>query len=161
MDIPLLLGNELFDQLTARARASQRRRMNLNLHPSPSSPAHRFLNAMEPDSYGAPHRHLAPGKDETTIVLRGRFGFLVFDEQGKITTKAILGSGCDAVAANVPAGTFHCLVSLEPGGVLMEAKAGPYDRATDKDWAPWAPAEGAAGAAGYLEKLRRLFKQPT
>jgi len=56
----------------------------------------------------------------------------------------------------VPANTFHTLVSLEPGSVFFEAKAGPYDAPTDKQWAPWAPEEGHADAPAYLEKLRKL-----
>jgi hypothetical protein len=57
----------------------------------------------------------------------------------------------------VPAGTFHCLVSLESGSVFFEAKAGPYDPATDRDWPLWAPAEGDAEALLYLARLRALF----
>lgn len=154
---PLLFGSALFDRLTAQARALPRRRKNLNFHPSPDFPAHRFLNAMEPDSYGRPHRHLEPNKDETFVVLRGRFGLLLFDASGGVTTRAVLGPGGETVGANVPVGTFHCFVSLEPGSVFMEAKAGPYDAATDKDWAPWAPAEGDPRAGDYLETLRRYF----
>jgi cupin fold WbuC family metalloprotein len=154
---PLLFGTEIFDQLTAEARALPRRRKNLNFHPSPAFPAQRFLNAMEPDSYGRPHRHLEPNKDETFVVLRGRFGLLLFDAQGGVTTKAVLGPGCEALGANIPVGTFHCFVSLEPGSVFLEAKAGPYNAATDKDWGAWAPAEGDPRAREYLETLRRQF----
>ncbi len=157
MQAPLILGNQIFDELTAEARRSPRRRKNLNLHPSDDFPAHRFLNAMEPDSYVRPHRHVPPHRDETTTVLRGRFGLLLFDHKGNVTTKALLGVGCDAMGVNVPPGTYHVLISLEAGSVLMEAKAGPYDAATDKDWAPWAPAEGDPAAAAYLAKLRALF----
>ena len=85
---------------------------------------------------------------------------LLFDDQGNITTRAILGPGCDAVGANVPAGRFHCLVSLEAGSVFMEAKAGPYDPITDKDWAPWAPKEDHPGAQTYLDILKREFPLP-
>jgi cupin fold WbuC family metalloprotein len=157
MSEPLIFGSEVLDALIAQARATPRKRKNLNLHPSPDFPAHRFLNAMEPDSYGQPHRHPEATKDETFVVLRGRFGLLLFDERGSVTTKAVLGRGCDAIGANVPAGRIHCLVSLEPGSVFMEAKAGPYDAATDKEFASWAPAEGTPGVAAYLEKLRALL----
>ena len=46
------------DALGAEARQHARRRMNRNLHRM-EEPIHRLLNAMEPDSYVAPHRHLA------------------------------------------------------------------------------------------------------
>jgi cupin fold WbuC family metalloprotein len=66
---------------SAPARAP-RLRAHHNLHDSPEAPAHRMLVAMEPGSYVRPHRHLDPNKAETIIVLRGRLGVLVFDDEG-------------------------------------------------------------------------------
>lgn len=155
---PLTFGKDIFDSLSAEARATPRKRKNLNFHPSADFPAHRFLNAIEPDSYGRPHRHLEPNKDETFVVLRGRVGLLLFDEKGRVTARSALGDGCDAVGVNIPVGRFHGVVSLESGTILLEAKAGPYVAATDKDWAPWAPPEGAPDAMAYLELMRKEFR---
>ena len=151
-----LFGRKTLDELTASARSAPRRRIHSNLHASPSHPSQRVVIAMEPDSYGRPHRHPAATKDETLFVLRGAFGLLCFDEAGSVTTKAVLRAGGETFGCNVPAGTFHTLVALEPGSAFFEAKAGPYDAPTDKEWAPWAPEEGSAGAPAYLEKLRQL-----
>ena len=43
--------------------------------------------------------------------------------------------------------------SLEPGCVLLEVKAGPFDPNQPKDLAPWAPVEGSVAAADYLNRL--------
>jgi cupin fold WbuC family metalloprotein len=151
-----LFGSKTMDELTASARKVPRRRINANLHASYAHPSQRVMIAMEPDSYSRPHRHCASIKDETLLVLRGSFGLLCFDEGGNVTTKALLREGGETIGCNVPAGTFHTLVCLEPGSVFFEAKAGPYDASTDKEWAPWAPEEGHADAPAYLEKLRQL-----
>ncbi|MGZ5161185.1 MAG: WbuC family cupin fold metalloprotein, partial [Burkholderiales bacterium] len=57
----------------------------------------------------------------------------------------------------IPRGVFHSLVSLESGSVFFEAKAGPYNPQSDKEWAPWAPPEGHDDAPDYFVRLRALF----
>ena len=154
---PLFFGLESLDALSARAAESPRRRTNLNFHDTPEHPANRMLNAMEPDSYVRPHRHAGALKDETFVVVKGAFGVVLFDENGNVSHTAVLRAGGDLIGAHLPAGVFHSIVSLEPASVFFEVKAGPYDPAAAKDWAPWAPEEGAAEAAKYLAKLRALF----
>jgi cupin fold WbuC family metalloprotein len=152
-----LIDAALLDATTAKARASARRRMNHNFHPLESDPANRLLNAIEPGSYVTPHRHLDSAKDETFVVLRGRFGLVCFDGQGRVTQTLVLDAGGPVFGADVPSGTFHTLISLAPGSVFFEVKAGPYEKMSDKDWAPWAPREGEAGAGEYLARLETLF----
>ncbi len=156
--VAALFGNHELDRLTAAAQSSARRRKNLNFHASAGAPAQRLLNAVEPDSYVQPHRHLAPHKDETMVVLRGAFGLVFFDEAGRVTDTAVIAAQGNAIGATVARGLFHSVVSLEPGSVFFECKAGPYDAATDKQAAPWAPAEDNAAAPAYHAALRALFE---
>jgi cupin fold WbuC family metalloprotein len=79
-----LIDNALLDEVCREAAASPRRRKNRNFHRSDDQPGHRLLNAMQPDSYIPPHRHLDPNKDETMVVLRGAMALLVFDETGEV-----------------------------------------------------------------------------
>jgi hypothetical protein len=75
-----LIDDALLDAVCAEAAASPRRRKNRNFHPRDDHPGHRLLNAMQPDSYIPPHRHLDPNKDETFVVLRGSIGVVIFDD---------------------------------------------------------------------------------
>jgi cupin fold WbuC family metalloprotein len=143
--------------LAAEAASSSRRRRNRNFHGADTDAAHRLLNAVEPDSYVRPHRHLDPAKAESIIALRGRFGVVLFDPAGTVTAARVIAPASDTVGVNVPHGTFHTVVALEPDSVFFEAKAGPYIPLEEAEKAPWAPAEGADGAGHYLEALRRLF----
>ncbi|MGE0711308.1 MAG: WbuC family cupin fold metalloprotein [Planctomycetota bacterium] len=145
------------DALTAEACESPRGRKNRNLHHRAEDPCHRLLNAIEPRSYVAPHCHADPSKDETLSVLRGRVGLVRFDAWGGAAEILVLGAGALAQVATIPAGSFHSLVSLEEGTVLLEAKAGPYQPPQAHERADWAPAEGDPRAAEYLEELRALF----
>ena len=68
---PVQIHSDLLDQVVKEARASERRRMNYNFHQL-EDPANRMLNAIEPESYIRPHRHLEPPRDEAFFVLRGQ-----------------------------------------------------------------------------------------
>jgi len=155
-----LFDTALLDTLSGEARVAARRRKNRNFHPDNDFPAHRLLNAIEPGSYVAPHRHLDPRKDESMIVLRGRMGLVIFDDAGEVGATAVIAPDADCCGVDIPHATWHTVLALEAGTVFFEAKAGPYLPLSAAECAPWAPAEGQAGAAGYLARLLRLFGAP-
>ena len=152
-----IIDQQLLDRLSAEARANPRRRKNFNLHPSDDFCCHRLFNALEPDTYIRPHRHLDPAKDETFMIVRGKLGVVMFDSAGVVLGHVLLAPGGEAVAADMPHGAYHTAISLEPGTVFFEAKAGPYRPLTEDEMAPWAPADGTREAADYLAALKNLF----
>ena len=152
-----LIDQALFDKVSAEALRSPRLRKNFNFHGHDSDPSHRLLNAIEPDSYLAPHRHLDPDKDETMIALRGRFGIVLFDNDGAVSQTYVLEAGSSCCGITIPHGIFHTLVSCQSGSILFESKAGPYLPLTAEERAAWAPAEGSDGVAAYANRLRQLF----
>jgi len=156
-----IIDRELLDEVSAEARSSPRRRKNRNFHVSDDAPANRLLNAIEPGSYIAPHRHLSSTKDETFVVLRGSFGVVLFDDVGNVARTQVIEAGGEACGIDIPHGTWHSVLSLAPGSVFFEAKAGPYQPFTPEEKAAWAPAENDAGSGDYLERLRRLFPAAT
>lgn len=150
---PVLLDTALLDRVTRLARESPRGRRNFNLHPADDHPAHRLLNAIEPGSYIAPHRHADPDKDESIVVVRGSVAVAFFDEEGRETSRTTLAAGGETFGVDVPHGVFHTLWALEPGSAFFEAKAGPYRPLSAAERAPWAPAEGSPEAADWLRRL--------
>lgn len=151
-----LIDRAMLDALTAEARQSPRLRKNRNFHPADGYPAHRLLNAAEPDTYIAPHRHLDPNKDESLVILRGRMGLVLFDDDGSVASTGLLVPG-ECWGVDISHGTWHTFVALEPGTVIFEAKGGPYLPLSPAELAPWAPAESDVGAMDYLARLRRFF----
>jgi cupin fold WbuC family metalloprotein len=147
-----LIDTPLLQATLARARSSPRGRINHNFHPDMASNPHRFLNAWTRGSYAAPHRHLAVPKPESFIVLQGELGAFVFDDHGNITEKHILGRN-GVIGIDLAPGLWHAVAALTDTAVCFEVKAGPYDAATDKEFAPWAPREGDPAAAAYLASL--------
>lgn len=153
-----VITSDLLNQLSDQAATAPRLRKNFNLHPANESRCHRLLNAVEPASYIRPHRHLDPEKDEAFILMSGRLGIIQFSDDGEIAECVILSHEDGVLAVDVPSGVFHTAVSLEPGTVFFEAKAGPYLPLTESECAAWAPPDGDADVVRYLEYLKmQLF----
>ena len=154
METPLkILPSGLLDELAAKAAASPRGRAHFNVHAGADDPVQRFFVAANRDSYFRPHRHLA--RSEMTLVLRGRFDLLLFDDTGSFRSRHSAGGHSGNLGFEVPRATWHTLLALEDGSAFLEVKQGPYDPATAAEFAPWAPAEGDAAVPEFQEYLRR------
>ncbi len=137
------LTTALLDELTQQARKSPRLRANHNLHTEAGDPIQRLAIAMEPATYVRPHRH--HHTFEMLMPLRGRFVVLLFDNHGVVTSRTVLGEECSVI--EFPADTWHGVLSLDAGGVIFEVKHGPYDPATNAEFAPWGKAGEGSEAA--------------
>jgi cupin fold WbuC family metalloprotein len=151
-----LLSEALFTDALERARSSPRRRMNANLHTGPEDNPHRFLNVFLRGTYVTPHRHEDPPKSETFLVLRGRVAAFVFDDAGAIARVEHLGDPQQRAlpcAIDLAPGLWHSIVATSDEALCFEVKPGPWDPATDKEFARWAPREGEDGWRAYLAGL--------
>ncbi len=156
------LDQTLFDAVAAEARQAPRLRRNHNLHAEPDL-VQRFLNALQPGTYVRPHRHCRPDPAagfECFLVLQGAIGLLVLDEQGRVLAKERLDAAGPLRGIELPQGTLHTLVALEPDTVMFELKQGPYMPAADKDFLASFPLEGTPEAAAQERAWRALFAQP-
>lgn len=127
----MFLNTELFDKLTALAKASSRLRMNFDLRNTPDDQSQRMLNALEPGTVMPIHRHR--GSSETVTVLRGKVKWLYYDENGKLTDTFIVAPGSDLCGLSVPKGQWHSLQCMESGTVILEAKDGAYSPLGEED----------------------------
>lgn len=152
-----LIDQRLLNQTCEAATASDRRRKNANFHPTDDFPAHRLINAMQPGSYVRPHRHNDPHKDESIVVLQGRFGYLSFDNAGNIQETLTLAAGGPVYGVDIPHGTLHTLLALDPDSVFFEAKAGPFLPLGSDEIAAWSPAEGTPEAESLWQTWRARF----
>lgn len=127
--------------------------MNYNFHPQPDDRLQRMLNAMEPGTYVQPHKHEDPDKVEAFFCLRGRLLVVEYSPDGNIIDHTVLDNRTGNFGCEIPARTWHSIISLEAGSVAYEVKDGPYDPAVDKNFAPWAPKEGEAGCDEFIQKV--------
>jgi cupin fold WbuC family metalloprotein len=147
-----LIDDALLERTLERAQTAARGRINHNFHPDMGSNPHRFLNAWTRGSYAAPHRHLAVPKPESFVVLRGELALFLFDDAGNVTERHVLGRN-GLIGIDLAPGLWHTVAAVSATAICFEVKAGPYEAATDKEFAPWAPREGEPGAAEYLARL--------
>lgn len=148
-----LVTRDLFAQMLEQATASPRRRSNYNLHEQAEAPIQRLFIAAKKDSYFRAHRH--PAKWEFSIVVRGAFDVLTFDELGVVTQRIRVGPSAEICAFELPPNTYHAWLPIEDDSLFFEVKEGPYDVTTAAQFAPWAPAEGAREVEEFVRKLSR------
>ncbi|BBP66988.1 hypothetical protein PHLH5_45290 [Pseudomonas sp. Cab53] len=156
MTRPSFLDQALFDEVAGKAAASVRGRQHHNFHQM-DEPCHRMAVGLQPSTYIPPHRHLSADKAETLLVLKGRLGVLIFDEDGAVVDKRVLQAGGDCLGVDLPVGVYHGLVVLEADSLMFECKAGPYRPVGDGELAHWAPREGEPGVAEYQAWMRAQF----
>lgn len=152
-----IVSPELLNEVTQKAKNSQRGRMNHNFHDDLADPINRMLNAFEPLTYIQPHKHENPDKREVFILLRGSLVVVFFDNLGNATDFVLLNRDKGNYAVEIPAGVWHSLFALESGSVAYEVKDGPYLPMNDKNFASWAPKEGDSGCEEYLKNLTNQY----
>ncbi len=148
-----LYDDEVLVRVKKMARESKRRRYALSFS-EPGDRVQVMLNAVEPDSYVRPHKHECPDKLEIVQAVCGRIAVVCYDGDGGVVKVVV--SDCSSVdnVVSIPNGTWHSMVSLESGSVMLEILEGPYDPLTHKKFAEWSPEEYTEGAIGFLEDLR-------
>lgn len=155
------IDQPLIEQKAQDARNSSRQRDIHVLHTGDEDTLQRMLNAMQPGTYITPHRHVAVPKAEAVVVLQGSLGFVHFADDGHYDEESFvyINAQRGVFGVDYRAGVWHTFIALEPDTVVFEVKPGPYDAATDKEFASWAPAEGDPAAAEYLQTLETRFRQ--
>lgn len=132
--------------MSEQAATVTRLRAHRTLHEELSDPVQRLAIAMEPGTYIRPHRH--PQTWELLTPLRGRFVVLQFNDDGVVTQRTLLGE--ETKVLEMPAFTWHAVLSVDAGGVVFEVKQGPYQPLSEEDCMHWAPQEGGEGTEAVM-----------
>ena len=149
----VLITRDIINRAIEASRKSPRKRIIFPFHKSHTDNLHRMLNVLQPFSYVQPHRHFEPPKAESIIVLKGRLTCVEFNSTGDIEAFYRLSPDSFSNGIDIEPGVYHTIFATEADTVLFEVKPGPYEKASDKDFAPWAPAEGNENAELYLKGL--------
>ena len=120
----MIITQQILDELSAKARASERLRMNMDLRNGPEDLSQRMLNALEPGTVMPIHRH--PTKDESFVLLRGRVRVTTHNDDGSEIESVVLSLEDGVYGVDIPKGVWHKLESLESGSVIFECKEGPF-----------------------------------
>lgn len=150
------LDIDMLEDLIEAAQHSSRGRQHLNLHQNYSDQTQRLLNAILPNSYIRPHRHLLDPKPEFLVALSGGFTLLIFNDLGEV--KNVVGFGSNrfkynCFAVEISPEIWHTVIAHTTDAVLLEIKPGPFNPAAAKEYAPWAPEENTPHAQAYFASL--------
>lgn len=118
----MVIDKALLDELSARAKVSDRLRCNLDLRNTAEDQSQRMLNALEPGTVMPIHRHKE--SSETCVCIRGHFEEYFYDDRGFLTDTIDMVPG--GIVLNIEKGKWHSLKCLESGTILLEAKDGVY-----------------------------------
>lgn len=120
----MIIDNNLLNEVSANAKASDRLRMNFNLHDSLDAKAQRLLNALEIGTNLPIHRH--PHTSETYLLLRGKIRVMFYNDDKEETESFMLDPISGNYGVHIPTGQWHTLEVLENDSVIFEVKDGPY-----------------------------------
>lgn len=120
----MIIDKKLLDNVSTKAKASDRLRMNFNLHDSLDAKAQRLLNALEIGTMLPIHRHRHTA--ETYILLRGKIRVMFYNEMGGETASFLLDPLSGNYGVQIPIAQWHTLEVLEDDSVIFEVKDGPY-----------------------------------
>ena len=125
------IDKTILDELTAKAKASERLRMNLDMRTSSNDTSQRMLNALEPGTIVPIHRHCFTA--ETVIIVRGKVKEIFYDDNGNVTEEVLMEVGGECPMVQIPAGMWHTIEALESGSVIFEAKDGAFAPLSEED----------------------------
>ena len=125
------IDKTILDELTAKAKASDRLRMNLDMRTSSNDTTQRMLNALEPGTIVPIHRHCSTA--ETVIIVRGKVKEIFYNDNGNVTEEVLMEVGGECPMVQIPAGMWHTIEALESGSVIFEAKDGAFAPLSEKD----------------------------
>lgn len=126
----ILINKGLLEEVSAKARQSERLRMNFNLHDSLDAKAQRLLNALEPGTVLPIHRHRHTA--ETYLLLKGRIDVMFYNDLGEEVERHALDPQTENYGVHIPKGQWHTLEVKEPA-VIFEVKDGPYRPLDEED----------------------------
>ena len=144
MDIQLI-NEELLSTLHKKASECERLRMNFDMRTTPEDGSQRMLNALEPGTKLAIHRHLQSA--ETVVCLEGCFDEVFYTELPNVVSGGPVHNGEMAVdetcfvesarfricpregryGIQIPLGAWHSIEVFEPS-TIFEAKDGAYGK---------------------------------
>ena len=119
----MIIDKELINRLLKQAEVNPRKRVNYDMRTSPEDGSQRMLNAMQPGTEVAVHRH--PMSDENIIAIMGRLDVILLEDGIHEKERYHLCPAEDRFGCQVPKGVWHTVEVFEPS-VIYEAKDGKY-----------------------------------
>src|SRR5215471_9858882 len=108
-NVTLTVTDDIIEAKSRDASQNSRKREILALQRGNADSLQRMINAIEPGSYVQPHRHHAPPKAESVVLLAGSLGFVPFHDDGTPDDDhcILLDRKCGALALDCRESVWH------------------------------------------------------
>lgn len=113
----MIIDKQLLDNLTLQAKHNPRLRQAYDLRNSTNDQSQRMLNALEPGTVLAIHRHRTTS--EVTSVVRGRVRQNIYDDNGTLIETFVASADGFPNFYVTPCGVWHNTDCLESGTVTF------------------------------------------
>lgn len=125
------INKQLLDELSSKAKASDRLRASYDLRTTSKDTSQRVLNALEPGTIVPIHRHNK--STEVVIMLRGTVQLEIYSDKGECVDEKCYRASSDTYSCSILVGTWHTSRCLEEGTVFLECKDGAYEPLAECD----------------------------
>ncbi|HLC20111.1 MAG TPA: WbuC family cupin fold metalloprotein, partial [Candidatus Nanoarchaeia archaeon] len=135
-----ILSKRDIDVLKEKAQNTERQRSRLCTHPDENAVVHEMFIIHKRNTYIRPHKHMK--KTESLHIIEGTATLIVFDNDGNITKKVMLGDYNSGYPFyyRMNSVTYHMLVITSETLAFVEAATGPFDK-SEMVFPSWAPEE--------------------
>ena len=135
-----ILSKRDIDVLKEKAQHTERQRSRLCTHPDENAVVHEMFIIHNRNTYVRPHKHLK--KTESLHIIEGTATVILFDDNGNITRKVMLGDYNSGYPFyyRMNSSTYHMLVITSETLAFVEAATGPFDK-SETVFPSWAPEE--------------------
>ena len=133
------IDEDRISKLKSIAAKNESKNVTMCLHRTHDVAVHEMINVYPKGMYVRPHKHL--DKTETKHMIEGKMLMLMFDEEGGVTDKFVIGekgSG-ECLAYRIDKNLYHSIIPLSETIVYHEIISGPYTGTNDSIFPEWAP----------------------
>ena len=147
------LNSSIVKELISLAEGTTRGRIRLCAHMENDEHVHEMFIVHPQGAYIQPHKHL--GKSESLLILSGETDYFIFDDDGSILRKIVMGDyqseKCFFFRLQEP--LFHSMIIRSKTLIFLEITKGPFRR-EDTVLAEWAPnVDESDAVANYFNVL--------
>ena len=147
------LNSSIVKELISLAEGTTRGRIRLCAHMENDEHVHEMFIVHPQGAYIQPHKHL--GKSESLLILSGETDYFIFDDDGSILRKIVMGDyqseKCFFFRLQEP--LFHSMIIRSKTLIFLEITKGPFCR-EDTVLAEWAPnVDESDAVANYFNVL--------
>jgi len=149
------IDDTMIDQLVETSEANGQVNVRICLHDSPYDSFHEMLILERKGHSFGPHKHLDKG--ESWHFIRGEIAVFIFDDEGRVTDRLIIGADHHLVG-RIGVAQWHMVVPLTELAIYHESKPGPYLGNSDSVFPDWGPGrDDDAAVREYVDKLLESF----